>query len=266
MGHGFGIVKEAAKDIFGGLRSLTSDTPEIGYNSSMNPMEKGYFQTEKAGGGIMAKLMGEKEDYRFAKGDKSYTEVSMYDEKSLGYNHKGEEGIEGKFAKGKEVGAAGQGKQLVRKGMAGAKGFGKDIGKGALFSGAMYGLGAFATDNADNDMSDRLTNTTKYGAAFAADVAGDAVLTGIGTALGAFGGVYGKMAQGAITAFNFGSNLLGIDAGSMVMHGFDHAEEQYYKAKDGPKFDMTGNKSQAMQRQIQNLHASGSNLGEMMHN
>lgn len=263
MGHGFGIVKEFTKETFGGLRSMTSDIPQIGYESSMKPV-KGYIQTPESGG-IMAKLMGEEKDYRFTKGDKSSTEISYFADNNVKSLDGGETWENNRVAKGNTIGGAGEMKQMGRKAAAGSKNFLKDVGKGALFSGAMYGLGAYATDNADNDMSDRLVNTTKYGAAFAADVAGDTLLTGVAKVAGMFGPT-GRAVGAAITAFNFGSNLLGIDAGSMLMHGWDHAEDQYYKVKEGPKFDMTGNKSQAMQRQIQNLHASGSNLGEMMHN
>ena len=254
MGHGFGIVKEFTKETFGGLGTA------VGYDSSMEAVEK--YKTKKV---IQA---DDAETALWYKDGKSPIQG-----RSIGEHIAISYGKDGSVVKGSQnpaftevtydfKGPKSPGRYALNK----AKGFGKDIGKGALFSGAMYGLSAFATDNADNEASDRMTNVAKHGAAFAADVAGDAVLTGIGTALGTFGGAYGKMAQGAITAFNFGSNLLGIDAGSMMMRTWDYAEEQYYKAKEGPKFDMTGNKSQAMQRQIQNLHASGSNLGEMMHN
>lgn len=145
----------------------------------------------------------------------------------------------------------------------------KDAGKGlkysAILGGAMYGLSAYATDNSDNDMSDRAVNIGKHGVALAADLAGDTAIAGIGMGLAMFGPM-GALAGGALNIANMAAGLMGYDAGSIAMNIMNYGEEAYEKARSGPKFNMTQNTSMALQRQIQNMHASGSNLGEMMHN
>ena len=146
-----------------------------------------------------------------------------------------------------------------------AKDFGKVMKAAPIISGAMYGLSAFLTDDPTKSGGDRLYNQYKHAAALTADVISDFTLTTVAAGL-AMTGPLGMMAGTAITAFNIAGGLMGVDAGSLVMRGMDYAEEEYERAKSGPKFNMTKNTSMALQRQIQNMHASGSNLGEMMHN
>ena len=150
------------------------------------------------------------------------------------------------------------------------KHYGKDQLKGwafgSLLSGGMYGLSAYMTDNSDNDLSDRGVNIAKHGIAAGVDIAADAGLSAVAAGLATFGGVPGMIAGGALTAFNMFAGFAGYDAGSLAMNAMNYTEEKYNEAKTGPKFNMTQNTSMAMQRQIQNLHAAGSNLGEMMHN
>jgi hypothetical protein len=151
-----------------------------------------------------------------------------------------------------------------------AKHFGKEQGKGFIFgsllSGSMYGLSAYATDNPDNNAGDRMAHYGKHAIAGGVDVAADLALTGVGIGLATFGGPAGMAMAGGLQLFNMFAGFAGMDAGSIAMNVMNYADEQYDKAKTGPKFNMTQNTAMAMQRQIQNLHASGSNLGEMMHN
>lgn len=151
-----------------------------------------------------------------------------------------------------------------------AKHFGKEnlksLGVGAVISSSMYGLSAYATDNDMNSPGDRMAHYAKHGIAGGIDVMADAALTGVSFGLATFGGPAGMALAGGIQAFNMFAGFAGIDAGSIAMNVMNYAEEEYDKAKRGPKFNMTENTAMAMQRQIQNLHASGSNLGEMMHN
>ena len=145
------------------------------------------------------------------------------------------------------------------------KDMGKGLGVSAALGGAIYGLSAFATDNSDNDMADRGVNFAKHGVALTADLAGDTAIAGIGMGLAMFGPA-GALAGGALNVANIAAGLMGYDAGSIAMNIMNYGEEAYDKARNGPKFNMTQNTSMALERQIQNLHASGSNLGEMMHN
>lgn len=133
------------------------------------------------------------------------------------------------------------------------------------FSGAMYGLSAVMTDNTDMDAGDRMSHYTKYAMAGAADVGTDLALTGVAAGLSALGPI-GAVFGGGLMAYNMFGGFFGMDAGSGLMNFMDYADTEYEKQKQGPKFNMTQNTSMALQRQIQNLHASGSNLGEMMHN
>jgi hypothetical protein len=146
-----------------------------------------------------------------------------------------------------------------------AKDMGKGLGVSAALGGAIYGLSAFATDNSDNDMSDRGINFAKHGVALGADLAGDTAIAGIGMGLSMLGPM-GALAGGVLNVANIAAGLMGYDAGSIAMNVMNYAEEAHDKARNGPKFNMTQNTSMALERQIQNLHASGSNLGEMMHN
>lgn len=147
--------------------------------------------------------------------------------------------------------------------------YAKDHGKGFLIGGAlttgMYGLGAWATDNPDNSAGDRMANVAKYGVAAGVDTIADLGLSIAATGLSMLGPA-GVIAGGALQAFNIGAGLFGVDAGSLAMNIMNYADEEYDRVKQGPKFNMTQGTSMAMQRQIQNLHASGSNLGEIMHN
>lgn len=151
-----------------------------------------------------------------------------------------------------------------------AKHFGKEQGKsflyGSLLSGSMYGLSAYATDNPDNNAGDRMAHYGKHAIAGGVDIAADAALTSVGIGLATFGGPAGMAIAGGLQLFNMFAGFAGMDAGSIAMNVMNYADEQYDKAKTGPKFNMTQNTAMAMQRQIQNLHASGSNLGEAMHN
>lgn len=142
----------------------------------------------------------------------------------------------------------------------------KNWGIGAAMSGGLYGLMAYATDNADNDASDRGVNAAKYAVAAGVDVAADGVLTGVAAGLATFGGPAGIVAGGAITAFNMLAGFAGLDAGSLAMRAMDYTEAEYENAKTGPKFNMTQNTAMSLQRQLGNIAQSGSNLGEMMHN
>jgi hypothetical protein len=141
--------------------------------------------------------------------------------------------------------------------------------KGLAFSGVigagLYGLSAVVSDDPTAQTSDRMVNATKHGVAFAADTASDIALTGVAAGLSLLGPT-GMMVGTALHAFNMLGGFVGMDAGSQVMKVMDYADEQYESAKNGPSFNMTENTSMAMQRQVQNMHAGGSNLGEMMHN
>lgn len=141
----------------------------------------------------------------------------------------------------------------------------KAVGLTTAFSGAMYGLSAVMTDDGTMDGGDRMAHYTKHAMAGAADVTADLALTGVAAGLSMLGPL-GAVAGGGLMAYNLLGGFFGIDAGSGVMNFMDYADTQYEKQRRGPKFPMTQNTSMAMQRQVQNLHASGSNLGEMMHN
>ena len=138
---------------------------------------------------------------------------------------------------------------------------------GGVLSSGLYGLSAWATDDASMATSDRMYNATKHGIAATVDITADAGLTAVGIGLATFGGPIGMMAGMGIQAFNMFAGFAGIDAGSIAMKLMDYAEEEYQTAKNGgSKFNMTNNTSMAIQRQLSNIAMSGSNLGEMMHN
>lgn len=142
----------------------------------------------------------------------------------------------------------------------------KSFGIGAVLSGGLYGLMAYATDNSDNDAADRGVNVAKYGVAAAADIAADGVLTGVAAGLATFGGPAGIITGGALTAFNMFAGFGGVDAGSMAMKLMDYTEEKYDEVRNGTKFNMTQNTAMSLQRQLGNIAQAGSNLGEIMHN
>ena len=143
----------------------------------------------------------------------------------------------------------------------------KGFGVGTGISMGMYGLMAYASDPGDAvDAGDRMNHYAKNAVGLAADIASDAVLTGIGTVAALTLGPAGAVIAGGITAFNIAGGFLGIDAGTQAMKFMDYADQEYDNRKNGPKFNMTQNSSMAMQRQIQNLHGSGSNMAEQMHN
>lgn len=141
----------------------------------------------------------------------------------------------------------------------------KSIGRGAIFSLGMYGLSAAMTDNPMNAASDRMVNAGKHTIAAGADITADVGLSAAAYGLSALGPV-GVMAGSALMAYNFLGNFVGLDAGSLSMNIMNQFDERYENDKRGPKFNMTQNTSMAMQRQVNNLHGAGSNLGEMMHN
>jgi hypothetical protein len=141
----------------------------------------------------------------------------------------------------------------------------KSIGVTAGIGAAMYGLSAVMTDDTSADAGDRMSHYVKHGVAGAADVTADLALTGVAAGLTAFGPV-GALLGGGLMAYNMLGGFFGMDAGTGVMNLMNYADEKYEEQRQGPKFNMTQNTSMAMQRQISNLHANGSNLGEMMHN
>lgn len=150
--------------------------------------------------------------------------------------------------------------------------------KTAGLSMGLYGLMGFLEDNKMDNASDRMITYGKNLTAGVVDTTSDLAMTGIGVAAESAGialagmtGWTGLAMAGtgvgvALTAYSLLGNLFGIDPGSLVKKGLDQADEMYETAKYGPKFDMTRNTSMAMQRQLQNLHASGSNMAEMLHN
>lgn len=142
--------------------------------------------------------------------------------------------------------------------------------KGLMFSAAlapiMYGISALATDPGGAvSPGDRMHHYNKHMVAAGVDVASDVAMTGVAIGLAQFG-PYGQIAAGALTAYNVVSGFVGWDLGTLSMNFMDAADQEYESRKQGPKFNMTQNTSMAMQRQMQNLHASGSNIAEMMHN
>jgi hypothetical protein len=143
----------------------------------------------------------------------------------------------------------------------------KNFKIGTVMSGGLYGLSAYMSDNENASAGDRMANVVKHGVAGTVDVAADFGLTTVAAGLATFGGPGGVVAGGVLMAFNMFAGFAGLDAGSLAMTAMNYADGEYDTAKAGKsKFNMTENTSMAMQRQIQNLHASGSNLGEMMHN
>lgn len=142
----------------------------------------------------------------------------------------------------------------------------KSFAIGTALSGGLYGLGAYMTDNDQASAGDRAAHYAKYAVASGVDILADSALTVASFGLATFAGPIGMMAAGGLQMFNMFAGFMGYDAGTLAMNVMDYADEQYDKNKLGPKFNMTQNTTMTMQRQIQNLHASGSNLGEMMHN
>ena len=141
----------------------------------------------------------------------------------------------------------------------------KPMLKTAAFSGAMYGLSAVMTDDTSADHGDRMAHYAKHGVAATADVGADIGL-GLAASVISKAGPWGAVVGGGIMAYNLLGGFFGLDAGSGVMNMMNYADEEYEKQRQGPKFNMTQNTSMALQRQLQGLHANGSNLGEMMHN
>ena len=141
----------------------------------------------------------------------------------------------------------------------------KNIGRGAIFSGAMYGFMGYMSDNPQNAASDRMVNIGKHGIAAAADVGADTAFSAAALGLSMFGPL-GVAAGAGLMAYNFVGNLIGIDAGSVALNVMNHFDERYEQDTRGTKFNMTENTSMALQRQVSNLQGAGSNLGEMMHN
>lgn len=140
-----------------------------------------------------------------------------------------------------------------------------NMAKGAAISSGMYGLMAFMSDDKNAATSDRMVNYAKHGIAAGVDVASDTALS-LGAGALAMTGPIGATVGGAIMAYNMFAGFVGMDTGSLALNMMNSFDERYKQDKRGPSFDMTQNTSMALQRQIGNLHASGSNLGEMMHN
>jgi hypothetical protein len=142
------------------------------------------------------------------------------------------------------------------------KGFGYGLG----ISSGVYGLVGYATDNNMNNAGDRMAHYGKHAVALGADIASDITLSVAAAGIATLGGPAGVFVAGGLKMFNMFAGFAGIDAGSIAMNVMNYADEEYERRKSGPTINMTQNTSMALQRQIQNMHASGSNLGEMMHN
>lgn len=142
----------------------------------------------------------------------------------------------------------------------------KNVARTAAFSGSMYGLSAVLTDSSENSASDRMIHYSKHAVGGAVDAASDLTLGAVGGALATFGGLPGAIVGGGIMAYNFLGGFFGADTGSIAMNAMNQLEERYDADRQGPQLKMTENTSMALQRQLSNLHASGSNIAETMHN
>jgi hypothetical protein len=140
------------------------------------------------------------------------------------------------------------------------------LGKGLLMSGGMYGLMAYASDDASKSTGDRAASVGKHGIAAVVDATADFALSGVADGIGMLG-PYGMMAAAGIRAYNFGANFVGLDLGSLALRAMDSMDERYNQDRGGgKKFSLSENSSMALQRQISNIHQSGSNMAEVMHN
>jgi hypothetical protein len=244
LGQGAKDVGQFAKDEFGGALGSA-------YDSSMNGIKSWMQSRRDANESLFYKPLGKGE---FGIGANSELKYQKFD---------GEDAFKtvgtGKVNQGSSTRS--RGTYLKNK----AKEFGKDMKWSAILSGGLYGLSAYASDDPNAEVGDRGINIAKHGVAAGVDLGADALLTGVATGLSMLGPL-GGIAGGALTAFNMFAGFAGLDAGSLAMNAMNYTEQEYDRVKAGPKFNMTQNNSMAMQRQIQNLHASGSNLGEMMHN
>jgi hypothetical protein len=142
---------------------------------------------------------------------------------------------------------------------------GKVVKTGGLSAG-LYGLMAYGMDDPSRATGDRIASAGKYMTAAAIDTASDLTLTAVAGGLSMLGPV-GVAAAAGITAYNVIGNFVGIDAGSLALRAMDAMDERYEADRNGgKKFQLGENSSMALQRQISNIHQSGSNMAEMMHN
>lgn len=70
-----------------------------------------------------------------------------------------------------------------------------------------------------------------------------------------------------ILAADFATDMMGLDLATAGLNAMDHMDSEYNRlGKTGSNYQMSQGSAQAMQRQLQNLAGSGSNVAEMMHN
>lgn len=142
---------------------------------------------------------------------------------------------------------------------------GREVAKYGAISGAIYGGLAYMTDDKTKSAGDRMFHYTKYGMAAAVDTGTSLGLSAVAAGLSTLGPM-GMMAGAGLEAINLVAPFLGFDPGSIMLNTFEKLEERYDQDRNGPRFNMTQNTSMALQRQLQSLHASGSNIAESMHN
>lgn len=193
---------------------------------------------------------------------KTFDKVTHHGSSSLNYGRKATDAIIGgdveQFYKYTSKSTKEMGKAVWHSG-------GGEVLKYGGISAAIYGGLAYMSDDKTQSAGDRMFNYAKYGSAAAIDTTASLGLSAIAAGLSTLGPL-GMVAGAGLEAYNLLSPFLGIDPGTVVLNTFEKLEERYEKDRNGPQFNMTQNTSMALQRQLQNLHASGSNVAEMLHN
>lgn len=131
------------------------------------------------------------------------------------------------------------------------------VGISTALSGGLYGMAAGLTAS---EASNKPAHYAKYATAAAVDVGSDAILTGIGALIG------GPVGWG-LAAYSIGAGFLGADPGSLALKAMDKMDEMYdqYTGRT-PKFKLTENTMNSLQRSMSHLSGSSAGLAELMHN
>lgn len=136
----------------------------------------------------------------------------------------------------------------------------KGTAANVALTGVMFGgVGYMTSGESDN----KFAHYGKWLSAGAVDVAMD---TGLTAAVGMTVGLSSPIGMG-IMALDLVTDMMGLDFSTAALNAMDSMDNTFSKmSQQGKHYRMSEGSAQAMQRQIQNLQGSGSNVAEMMHN
>jgi hypothetical protein len=145
-------------------------------------------------------------------------------------------------------------------GLGAAKGAMKGMAVNAAVTGVMFGgVGYMTSDESNNKAAHGMKWATAAGIDIAADI-------GLTAAVGMTIGLTSPIGAGILIADTV-TDMMGLDFSTAALTAMDAMDDSYDRmTQQGGHYKMSQGSAQAMQRQIQNLQGSGSNVAEMMHN